>query len=63
MKSVYSKYIWLGLLTLKNVFLTGINAIRGLINLIIVSAFEIGINIFWTMNELIKFLFEIKWLD
>jgi len=60
MKSVYSKYIWLGLLTLKNVFLTGINAIRGLINLIVVSAFEIGINIFWTMNELIKFLFEIK---
>jgi hypothetical protein len=60
MKTGFSKFIWLGLEALKNVFFTGINAVRGLLNLIVVSAFEIGINILWTMNELIKFLFDIK---
>jgi|APCry1669189369_1035219.scaffolds.fasta_scaffold29354_1 hypothetical protein len=35
-------------------------AVRGIINLIIVSAFEVGINILWAINEFLKFLFVNK---
>lgn len=41
-------------------FSNGMNAARGFINLIIVSLFEIGINIFGAFHEFVKFLFNIK---
>jgi hypothetical protein len=40
--------------------MAGMSAVRGIINLIIVSTFEVGINILWAINEFLKFLFVNK---
>jgi hypothetical protein len=53
-------YFKLGFCAFTNFLSKSLEAVRGLINLVIVSLFQVGISIFGALHEIVKYFLDIK---